>query len=178
MMGDDVMIIMVIIVLVLIVLAIHQTKKNSSGKLKEEGFDSNPYTVILRIRPELLNEYSPSVVVCRDKKLFLPADRQHSETLIGSYRQDEKSGWTVFDAESNLIGGISNESDNIMFFSTARKTCDALAERIQSCAQPIIIDRDTYDWLASYEGDSVEAAAAFLCWAFVSRGNKYSDFFH
>lgn len=173
------MAIMIIIVLVLIILAICQAKRNNANSdTKAEKAESIPYTTVLRIRPEILNHYSHSTIGCRDNCLFIPAHRQYSEALVGSLQQREDGGWKVFNDEMKLIGLIANKSDNIMFFNPVNKAFGCFAERIQLRSQPIIIDTDTYDWLADFEGDSVEAAAAFVCWAYISQGNKYSDFFH
>lgn len=173
------MAIMIIIVLVLIILVICQAKRNNAKRdIEEEKEEINPYTTVLRIRPEIINHYSHSTIGCRDNCLFIPAHRQYSEALVGSFQQREDGGWEVFNDEMKEIGRISNESDNIMFSNPVNKAYGCFAERIQSCSQPMIIDRDTYDWLADFEGDSVEAAAAFVCWAYISQGNKYSDFFH
>lgn len=176
------MAIMIIIVLVLIILAICQTKRNNAkSDIKEEQVDGNPYTTMLQIRPEILSRYSPDRIGCREKSLFIPSEGRRTEILIGTYQQADwltGGGWEVFNVEANLIGVIDSQSDNIMFYNPANKASGCFAERIQSRSQPMIIDRDTYDWLADFEGDSVEAAAAFVCWAYISQGNKYSDFFH
>lgn len=161
-----------------------QSESKSERTLKETY---PQYSTILRTLPN----YHSDLLGCKDGTVTLLSSRDHSK--VGTYKLISDGDWIVYGDEQYEIGQIHKSSRDYHIYQThygltkkhphmhsivahSPHGFDWLsAEALTSTNS--IIDRDSYDPIGLYEGNPVEAAAAFICWAKNCTGNKYSDFY-
>lgn len=140
--------------------------------------------------------YSPPMLFCKDGIVYDSSTPSENRT-IGYYQEKANGGWDVFcdSAQKHLIGSFSVSSlGDINIFLTLHGEVTSCPWKhtaavhsphgILWCAAECltsgtnaIIDKDSYEPLGYYQGNPVEAAAAFIAWAYESHGNKYNDYF-
>ena len=144
------------------------------------------YSTVLRMSREL----GGGELGCRDGVIY------YRGSEIGRYFHSSfPEGWRVRDAERCDIGYFTSTSNGTIAISLTlyglavkspllqAKAAESprgmswFAAMISSSLDGYILSPETYDTLADYSGDPVEASAAFICWAKESSGNIYSDYY-
>lgn len=180
---------LVIIVLFIGIIAyVSVSYTHSESKSKRTLKETYPqYSTILRILPS----FHSDILGCKDGNVTLLSSRDHCS--IGTYKYNSDDEWVVYGDEQYEIGYIRKSSNDYhIYLSLHGLTMKYPHLHSKAASSPhgffwlpaealtspnSIIDRNPCDPIGHYEGDPVEAAAAFICWANYSTGNKYSDFF-
>ena len=128
---------------------------------------------------------------CRDGVIY------YRGREIGRYfHRNLPEMWIVCDTERGDIGHITisestgNIGISLTLYGIAAKSSSLYAKAVKaprgmswfaaaisSSLDGYILSTETYDTLANYSGDPIEASAAFICWARESSGNIYSDYY-
>lgn len=166
--------VLVVILLVLIMVVVLKPAFSNSAKQPTQtsrNINTQPskaqqlqYSTVVNMK--IRSQFGPSKLMCKDGVVYVS-----TEEKIGRYEMKTGNMWVYH--EGQLIGSISGESNGISLFN---KQSWRVAEVLESHIGTII-DNDSYEPIAKYEGDIMEAGAAFVCWAFNSKGNRYSDYF-
>ena len=152
------------------------------------------YTTSLRM--SVRSEVGPSTLFCKAGVVYDSATPSEN-SAIGFYELRNNLWYVYCDANKEYeIGHFSSSSssgDIYIWLSLYGKVKYAPYLHQKAVASPhgftwaaaeccvggekVIIDHDSYDLLGRYQGNPVEAAAAFIAWAYESWGNKYNDYY-
>lgn len=144
------------------------------------------YSTTLRVYPTVASGFAG----CRDGVIYVPSSSNSGEEVIGYYKQENNGDWVVSCDKLFTIGRVHREERIYFDLTGMDKIRPDLHSEIVSaphgpfwCAAEVadvskmIIDSESYDAVANYDGNAAEAAAAFICWAYHGSRNKYSDYF-
>ena len=162
----------------------------SPSSVSTPTFEKERYTTTLQIRSPLPSD----VVGCKDGVVYVGAPGSYLGRAIGLYRQDFSGDWMVYSSEQYEIGRVHKSPDGdyhiyLTLFEIVSKSPHLRSRVINSrkewlwCAAEAIpsteglIDHDTCESLGFYRGNPIEAGAAFICWAYTSSRNRFSDYF-
>ena len=179
-------VLLVLVLILVLVVGIGRAKGRGGGTSYQdykqpETLKTPEYDTILHIQPELTNGgYSARTIYCKDGIIY-----RENGIKIGTYKKCENGRYEVIGDQMYEIGYCWENSD-LIYLSLYGRHMSAphlyprrdnwlAAEKCQSAKS--IIDHDTYAPIGLFEGNSLDAAAGFICWAYDGYKNKYSDFF-
>lgn len=135
---------------------------------------------------QTVSAHPRNVVGCKDGTIYTITGNGLGR-VIGSYKKESNGDLKIYNAEEYEIGSVHNSNIYLLFFGMLKKyphldnTAYLKSRKHMWLAAEItersIIDSETYTSIFYYDGNTQEASAAFVCWAYEGYDNKYSDFY-
>ena len=197
------MIVFILLISVAILITIMVSNKNNQSSKQPENnrivkSRADMCDTVLHISSQLASgSFGFGTMGCKDGLVYMGASKNPGK-ISGSYKKKNEEECIVYeDVDQTVELGrvhIGHSGDIKILFSIYGKVSKKPHLRQKALSSPkgalwyvaevldkhsTVIDDETYEPIAQYEGDPVEAAAAFICWAneACTCGNKYTDYF-
>lgn len=184
-------IIIALAILFLIVYAVRSyavQRKDREKRTEKEETEKQEFDTVLKMDSIGMGD----ALICKEGKVYLHT----TDRPIGYYQMVSEARTTVYCDEDFEIGFVEESGSDVRIVLSLMGKMEKSARWKELCRQKgndsmwtaaeaikhsgnmqAIIDYSSYEPLGHFEGNRIAAAAAFICWAYHSSGNPYSDYY-